>query len=66
MRRFELNRDTANAVRTVAVILAVTVIVVLIHRGTDWYLAMLLGFGVAAVIATLAFLIDQSSRNLKL
>jgi uncharacterized membrane protein YkgB len=60
-----LNRDASNAVRTIAVILAVTVIVILIHPGTAWYLAILLGFGVAAVLTTLAFLIDLPSRKPK-
>lgn len=60
-----MNRDASNAVRTIAVILAVTVIVILIHPGTAWYLAILLGFGVAAVLTTLAFLIDLPSRKPK-
>ena len=65
MRRFDLNRDAANAVRTIAVILALTVVAILIHRGTAWYIATLLGFGVGAVLATLAFLIDLPSSKPK-
>jgi uncharacterized membrane protein YkgB len=65
VRRFDLNRDASNAVRTIAVILAVTLIVILIRRGAAWYSAILLGFGVVAVLATLAFLIDLSSRKPK-
>jgi hypothetical protein len=66
VRRFDSSRNTANAVRTIAVILAVTVTVILIHRGTAWYMATLLSFGVAAVFATLALLIDPTSRKPKL
>jgi hypothetical protein len=66
VRRFDLNRDAADAVRTIAVILGVAVIVILIRRRTSWYKATVLGFGVVAVLATLALLIDPSSRKPKL
>lgn len=65
VRRFDFKRDAANAVRTIAVILALTVTVILIYRGTAWYMATLLGFGVVAVFATVAILIDLSSRKPK-
>jgi uncharacterized membrane protein len=66
VKRFDSNRHAANAVRTIAVILAVTVTVSLVHRGSAWYVATLLGFGVAAVFATLALLIDPTSRKPKI
>ena len=66
MRKFDLNRNASNAVRAIAMILAATIIVVLIRRGTAWYVAMLLGFGTVAVLASLAFLIDLPSRKPRL
>jgi hypothetical protein len=66
VRRFDSKRNAANAVRTLAVILAVAATVILIHRGAAWYMATLLGFGVPAVFATLALLIDPTSRKPKL
>lgn len=65
MKKFDANRNAANALRTVAVIVAVTVIVILTHRGTAWYMATVLGFGILAVLATLALLLDPTSRNSK-
>jgi uncharacterized membrane protein YkgB len=65
VRKFDFNRDAADAVRTMAVIVALIVIVILIRRGTVWYMATLMGFGVMAVLATLAFLIDLPSRKPK-
>ena len=66
MRRFDLSRDASNAVRAIAMILALAIMVVLIRRGTAWYVAMLLGFGTVAVLASLAFLIDLPSRKPRL
>jgi uncharacterized membrane protein len=65
VRRFDLRRNAADAIRTIGVILALAVIVILNHRGTAWYAATLLGFGVVAVFAIGAFLIDLSSRKPK-
>jgi uncharacterized membrane protein len=65
LKKFDSNRNAANALRTVSVILAVIVIVILTHRGTAWYMATVLGFGVLAVLATLALLLDPTSRKPK-